>query len=475
LILAVVICSGCHEDIVESAWLEIPCTVAHGDSTCARYYGQARAYCSAQTGGCPGHVDYEGCVAARPSGDCHRPCGPAEASCEAADAPICGDGRVDAPEQCDDGNDVDDDGCTLACRLPRCGDGIVQADAGEHCDDGEATRTCNADCKLRGQAVWRAVLGDLGSGGRIQALAVAIADDGTIGVLARAGAEDPTRLVALTPDGKLRYHRQLPYAATSITSAPGGRFAVAGSGDEQARVSVYETAGELVWSSTAECSPSTHEALHYGPDGNLWSAGACAEHGLLSSYAIDDGALIRTLDIDDVEVVDGLASTRSGRLQLTMRGGRRVLRVGSYSTELRRLWASEEYAALARVRADVEVDASGHAYVLGVDGSVVPYIIKLREDGGRAWADPARPQDGRGLAVLPDDSGVAVVGARNRDALLTMLGADGHVVASHPFGATDSKQWFDDVAVTEDGDVVAVGGVKAPDSGTQLLVVRIAL
>src|SRR5690606_3094594 len=38
----------------------------------------------------------------------------------------CGDGHLDPGEACDDGNRVDDDACTNACALPRCGDGIVQ-------------------------------------------------------------------------------------------------------------------------------------------------------------------------------------------------------------------------------------------------------------------------------------------------------------------------------------------------------------
>lgn len=30
---------------------------------------------------------------------------------------ICGDGAIDAPEQCDDGNTVDGDGCSSSCRI----------------------------------------------------------------------------------------------------------------------------------------------------------------------------------------------------------------------------------------------------------------------------------------------------------------------------------------------------------------------
>lgn len=44
---------------------------------------------------------------------------------------ICGDGHVDAaesyPEQCDDGNRHSDDGCDPQCQLETCGDGIPQA------------------------------------------------------------------------------------------------------------------------------------------------------------------------------------------------------------------------------------------------------------------------------------------------------------------------------------------------------------
>ena len=37
-------------------------------------------------------------------------------------------------EECDDGNLNNDDGCTVACTTPRCGDGVVVGE--EVCDDG---------------------------------------------------------------------------------------------------------------------------------------------------------------------------------------------------------------------------------------------------------------------------------------------------------------------------------------------------
>ena len=59
----------------------------------------------------------------------------------------CGDGFVQAGvEACDDGNDVNDDACTNTCALPSCGDGILQA--GEGCDDGnlDDSDDCTSRC-----------------------------------------------------------------------------------------------------------------------------------------------------------------------------------------------------------------------------------------------------------------------------------------------------------------------------------------
>lgn len=53
---------------------------------------------------------------------------------------VCGDGLVDVGEQCDDGNDAFDDGCTPACVEEKCGDGIVQA--WEECEDDSRCEQC---------------------------------------------------------------------------------------------------------------------------------------------------------------------------------------------------------------------------------------------------------------------------------------------------------------------------------------------
>lgn len=63
----------------------------------------------------------------------------------------CGDGHVDEGEQCDDGNQVNGDGCDATCKPTTwCGDGIVQTPnsfgSPELCDDGAANGTQGSSC-----------------------------------------------------------------------------------------------------------------------------------------------------------------------------------------------------------------------------------------------------------------------------------------------------------------------------------------
>jgi cysteine-rich repeat protein len=62
--------------------------------------------------------------------------------------PWCGDAQVQAGEQCDDGNQVNEDSCTNQCVAARCGDGIVRAGV-EQCDDGNSNDgdNCTNACR----------------------------------------------------------------------------------------------------------------------------------------------------------------------------------------------------------------------------------------------------------------------------------------------------------------------------------------
>jgi cysteine-rich repeat protein len=74
---------------------------------------------------------------------------------------VCGDGvlSIDNGEQCDDGNNIDGDGCSADCKIesssPFCGNGVVET--GEACDlgsaNGQAGSTCNSVCQIASTSV----------------------------------------------------------------------------------------------------------------------------------------------------------------------------------------------------------------------------------------------------------------------------------------------------------------------------------
>ncbi|HEV7559060.1 MAG TPA: hypothetical protein VGO00_26485, partial [Kofleriaceae bacterium] len=57
----------------------------------------------------------------------------------------CGDGVVDASEQCDDGGESAT--CNSDCTVAACGDSVVNFTAGEDCDPPDGT-TCDASCHM---------------------------------------------------------------------------------------------------------------------------------------------------------------------------------------------------------------------------------------------------------------------------------------------------------------------------------------
>ncbi len=81
--------------------------------------------------------------------------GPALRICDGADwqlvqfAALCGNGKLNAGETCDDGNTVSGDGCTAGCKKNVCGDGILHKGV-ETCDDGNTKSKdgCSDKCAL---------------------------------------------------------------------------------------------------------------------------------------------------------------------------------------------------------------------------------------------------------------------------------------------------------------------------------------
>ncbi|HYC00961.1 MAG TPA: choice-of-anchor Q domain-containing protein [Candidatus Limnocylindrales bacterium] len=69
-----------------------------------------------------------------------------------ADEAGCGDGNVDAGEQCDDGDWISGDGCDANCTFTACGNAVLTG--GEACDDGNlaAGDCCDGACQLEALA-----------------------------------------------------------------------------------------------------------------------------------------------------------------------------------------------------------------------------------------------------------------------------------------------------------------------------------
>lgn len=89
---------------------------------------------------------------------------PTDAGVPAADASVpetdggvapeaqCGNGVVEAGEQCDDGNISNSDSCLNSCQEARCGDSFLWEEV-EECDDGNTMSGdgCSASCRLEEQ------------------------------------------------------------------------------------------------------------------------------------------------------------------------------------------------------------------------------------------------------------------------------------------------------------------------------------
>lgn len=75
-------------------------------------------------------------------------CGNGTIDCTAPDDPATPENET-AEEECDDGNTGDGDGCNASCEMEYCGDGIIQSGMGEQCDDGNHVDCdgCNSSCQ----------------------------------------------------------------------------------------------------------------------------------------------------------------------------------------------------------------------------------------------------------------------------------------------------------------------------------------
>jgi cysteine-rich repeat protein len=88
--------------------------------------------------------EFEDCAADEPN--CNGPGAMGNTVSVACQRPVCGDGYLNeqAGEDCDDGNFENNDGCVRDCRLAICGDGLIQEGV-EQCDDPAQPERCDSE------------------------------------------------------------------------------------------------------------------------------------------------------------------------------------------------------------------------------------------------------------------------------------------------------------------------------------------
>ncbi len=108
--------------------------------------------CAGESFGC-GLCQGESCPP--PDGICVYPQSMCEACCEGPGCsgcapPSCGNGIHDSNEQCDDGNNLNGDGCDWQCAFEVCGNGRIQRWLGEQCDDVNLNNGdgCSSTCRI---------------------------------------------------------------------------------------------------------------------------------------------------------------------------------------------------------------------------------------------------------------------------------------------------------------------------------------
>ncbi len=113
---------------------------SQGDGLCPN--GSTAGYADTETHMTAGTVfwfHHGDCCEACPGTTCSDCASPVEVACQGQR--LCPNGTLDPGEECDDGNQVDGDGCDSNCTLTACGNGRVSP--GEQCDD---SNTVDGDC-----------------------------------------------------------------------------------------------------------------------------------------------------------------------------------------------------------------------------------------------------------------------------------------------------------------------------------------
>lgn len=337
---------------------------------------------------------------------------------------------------------------------PRCQDGT--ADPGEQCDDGNDVNGdgCNRDCRVSGQLVWQTSFGS-GFGQVEQAFGVMPGADGSALVSGYVSADETG-----TRDGWLgRYGPAGAIAWEYTLSGPGG-------GNDEIRAVADDGAGNLY------AAGYTNGPTGQGND--AWVA-RFDETGMLVWSTTFNGPDSMT-DVYDAVAIDG-----DGNLVL---GGYSQSATSGNDVFLRKIDPSEGSALWSRVFPgpnggtdlvwDVGVSPAGHIYAAGYEDGPAgegrnAWLAKFDTDGNEIWTrsfnGPESLDDQLiGLAVVDEDD-VVVSGYENGasypwQAIVRRYDSLGMIVWTdrYPGATMEGAHAFGLTVDPDDGQLAMTGG-----------------
>ncbi len=337
-----------------------------------------------------------------------------------ASDPRCTDGTLDPGEQCDDGNDIDGDGC-------------------------------NRDCRISGQLEWQETFGS-GFGEVDQAFAVAPEADGTVvvgGYVSDAAGSRDAWLARYAADGSLLWNHVLP--------GPGG-------GNDEIRALVSDGEGN-VYAAGYQNGPEGqgHDAwlAHYDLDGN---------EVLVTVYNGPDSGH----DMFNGMVADAEGNLVLGGYSNSVAGGNDVL-LRKVTTDGMVLWSRTFPGPNGGTDLvwDVEVSPAGNIYAAGYREGPAgearnAWLAKYDTDGNEIWLRSFNGPDSLddyivGITVVGDDdvvaSGYFTATTFPWQAIVRRYDSLGMIVWTDLYeGATTEGAHGFGIETDVDGNLVMVGG-----------------
>lgn len=505
--LVVVAGGGCRDTI------ENPdhCWVAEGDRTCKDLFGGG--FCSNDVADCEGYQVPYGCVFEKPVSDaCYSPTGN-NASCAGPDpapectevagesgesgmsessesssesetsaSPMCGDGAVDADEECDDSNEEDTDECTNECTLPVCGDGIVSPGEEEVCDpNAPSGGLCTEDCLLAGTVIWEFyydMTEDKDVGYEVE-----LDLQGNVDVL--VSLDDDYRVLQFKETGALNWNASAgpltwPIPQTSLAVGVDGQVIVGGVTDNSNQGHARQIAndGSLKWSHNIMNPNSGVLAVDVGALGNVVIAGYYDNMSAILFEHDEMGGAWGTHDYPDK--FGPIAIGGDGNIRVWQNTGRLML-FGSTGTYL----TSSDIVPDAGQGRAIDVDSGGNVFVLtqsDTDGYIIHKFDSRAVKKFSEVQDIGGVNEGAdGIAVLPN-GGFIVAGYRDKSpgeqrGTVSWFSPDGqqvwNIIIEEEAGNLFAQLY--DVAVSPHGYAVAVGSRRVGGASTALWIRKFAI